>query len=147
METMGAIQEEWTTHLNMFVIKVNCELIEGINLWASYPWTGSLGGCRVSSGFFKVKTYYTVKDCTTLANALTGRPVSVAVDGQNFQFYQSGIFSNCNTNLSLAVLLVGMTDYFWNLKNSWGTNWGENGYIRISRGNTCGVCMDASYPN
>lgn len=88
----------------------------------------------------------TITDCTNLANALTGRPVSVAVDGGNMHNYHSGIFNSCTTRLNLALLLVGMTDSYWTLKNSWGVSWGENGYIRISRGNTCGVCMAGSYP-
>ena len=118
----------------------------GINTWKAYPYVGDLQQCKVGSGFFKVNGSIAITDCNNLANALTGRPISVAVDGQNFQSYKSGVFVGCGTNLSLAVLLVGMQDTFWNLKNSWGTSWGENGYIRIIRGNTCGVCMAASYP-
>jgi hypothetical protein len=117
-----------------------------VNSWASYLYAGSLQSCKVSSGYFKVNGTVAVTDYNSLANSLTGRPISVAVDGQNFQSYKSGIFKNCGTNLSLAVLLVGMTDTYWTLKNSLGTSWGKNGYIRISRGNTCGVCMAASYP-
>jgi hypothetical protein len=118
----------------------------GINPSSAYPYTGFLGTCKKDSGYFHNSGYTQVADCNTLALALTGRPISVAVDGQNFQTYRSGIFYNCGTQLSLAVLLVGMTDSFWNLKSSWGTGWGENGYIRIGRGNTCGVCMAPSYP-
>ena len=81
-----------------------------------------------------------------MANALVSRPVSVAVDGANFQLYKSGVFYNCGTNATLAALLVGMTDAFWVVKNSWGTTWGEAGYIRLARGNTCAVCQYASYP-
>lgn len=87
-----------------------------------------------------------MQDCQTLENAIQVGPVSVAVDGRNFQFYQSGIFSNCYTYLTLAGLLVGMNDYSWTMKNSWGSAWGEGGYIRLARGNTCGICQDASYP-
>eukprot|EP00919_Chromeraceae_sp_WS-2016_P066595 GHVR01157542.1.p1 GENE.GHVR01157542.1~~GHVR01157542.1.p1 ORF type:complete len:132 (+),score=5.59 GHVR01157542.1:1160-1555(+) len=119
---------------------------KGINTWASYPYNAQLGQCRISTGLFKIGGQGAIGDCTSLANALMIRPISVAVDGNNFQNYRSGVFSNCGTNLSLAVLLVGMTDSYWNLKNSWGTAWGENGYIRISRGNTCGVCSAGSYP-
>ncbi len=119
----------------------------GINTWASYPYAGYLQTCRVSSGFFKVNGSIAITDCNSLANALTGRPISVAVDGNNFQNYRGGIFYNCGTNLSLPTLLVGMTDAFWTLKVSWGPQWGENGYIRIARGNTCGVCMAGAYPS
>ena len=96
----------------------------GVNSWSSYPYIGYVQSCKVSSGYFRVNGSVSVGDCNSLANALVGRPVSVAVDGQNFQSYKTGIFKNCGTNLSLAVLLVGMTDTYWTLKNSWGTSWG-----------------------
>lgn len=118
----------------------------GINTESAYPYKGYQSTCLTNSGLFKIKGYSNVTDCTSLSNALTVRPISVAVDGNNFQFYKSGIFTNCNTNLSLAVLLVGMTDNNWTLKNCWGQSWGEGGYIRIGRGNTCGVCQVGSYP-
>ena len=146
METMDAQLAEWIIVSNMSVIRVILIIFLGINSWASYPYTGRQGACTTTSGAFHIKSYNTVKDCNNLATALISEPVSVAVDGRNFQFYKSGIFSNCSTSLSLAVLLVGMTDNYWTLKNSWGTTWGEAGYIRIKRGNTCGVCNDCSYP-
>ena len=144
--TAGALPETWWTASISLNKEVNFIVSLGLSAWSVYPYTGALGACRVSTGTFKIVGYGAINDCNTLANALVSRPVSVAVDGNNFQLYKSGVFYNCATNLSLAVLLVGMTDAFWVLKNSWGTTWGESGYIRIARGNTCGVCQSASYP-
>ena len=73
--------------------------------------------------------------------------------------YQSGIYSDldCGTQLDHGVLLIGYgfdfeTDTpYWIIKNSWGEEWGENGYIRIlrnvndSRG-LCGIAMNPSIP-
>lgn len=118
----------------------------GINLWANYPWAGYLQSCKMATGTFRIGGYNNATGCSSLANSLINQPVSVAVDGNNFQSYNYGVFSNCGTNLSLAALLVGMTDSYWRVKLSWGTNWGEAGYIRLSRGNTCGICNQPSYP-
>jgi len=78
---------------------------------------------------------------------VSGRPVSVAVDATNWSAYKTGVFSNCKTSLNHGVLLVGLTDQHWKIKNSWGVTWGEQGFMRLARGNTCGVCNKASYPN
>ncbi|NDW60117.1 hypothetical protein G0P98_26995 [Yangia sp. PrR004] len=71
---------------------------------------------------------------------MTNYPVSVAVDATNWSAYSSGIFSNCKKSLNHAVLAVGYyADGTWVIKNSWGTSWGEKGFIRLKAGDTCGV--------
>jgi len=84
--------------------------------------------------------------CTLLANALNNRPISVAVDATNWSPYKTGIFNDCATALNHGVFLVGSTNDYWKIKNSWSASWGEQGYIRLSRGNTCGICNQPTYP-
>lgn len=56
----------------------------------------------------------------------------------------SGILSNCGTSLNHGALLVAVTnDGVWKLKNTWGSSWGEKGFIRLAAGNTCGICSYA----
>jgi C1A family cysteine protease len=74
-----------------------------------------------------------------LVGALQLHPVSVAVDATNWKNYVSGIFSDCATQLNHAVLAVGYASDHYVVKNSWTTSWGENGYIKLQRANTCGV--------
>ena len=77
----------------------------------------------------------------------------------------SNVFFSNNKGINHAVVIVGWGsgygnsgDYidYWLIKNSWGTNWGENGYIRLKKG-TCdintNICLcdagyveDASFP-
>ncbi|XP_062230161.1 cysteine proteinase COT44-like [Phragmites australis] len=67
-----------------------------------------------------------------------------------------GIFNGkCGTALDHAVAAVGYGSQngkdYWIVKNSWGTGWGEAGYIRMARSvhapmGKCGIAMDASYP-
>lgn len=120
---------------------------KGISTEAAYPYVAKVGVCKISAGPFKIQGYSNITSCTAMESALTGRPLSVAVDGNNFSRYSSGIFDNCGLNVGLAALLVGGTDQFYRLKLSWGTSFGESGYIRLSRvSNICGICQYVSYP-
>jgi len=64
-------------------------------------------------------------------------PTVVAVDANNWFDYESGIFDGCDKDATLghAVLAVGYGQdqgkKYWTIQNSWGADWGENGFIRI----------------
>merc|ERR1712187_1075536 len=71
-----------------------------------------------------------------LVAALSRGPVSVLIDASDasFQHYRSGVFRQyCGTRLDHAVLAVGYDSQSYKVKNSWGTWWGEQGYIRFQR--------------
>lgn len=74
------------------------------------------------------------------------RPMAVRVDASNWHSYASGVFDNCGTNLNHAVFLIGSSSEAWTIKNSWTPSWGEDGFIRLKKGNTCGVCTGPSFP-
>merc|ERR1712100_486515 len=114
----------------------------------SYSYKARRGTCEASSctiGIPKgsVTGYKDVAkdDMQALMEAVTQQLVSIAIEADKsaFQFYHSGVLSsNCGTRLDHGVLLVGYgsdsgKDY-WKVKNSWGTSYGENGYIRLERG-------------
>ncbi|KAI4893070.1 hypothetical protein NFI96_023250 [Prochilodus magdalenae] len=135
----------------------------GLMAESSYPYEETEGMCRYKSkevvagcrGFEMLPS----GDENTLQLTLAAvGPVSVAIDaGQNtFQLYESGVYDDpyCNNmDLNHAVLVVGYsTDIqgqdYWLVKNSWGTDWGDEGYIKMSRNkrNQCGIASYAVYP-
>lgn len=120
----------------------------GIASESEYPYVGKTESCRKNGGSFKISSVSAATGCTGLQNALASRPISVAVDATNWNKYTSGVFNNCAASINHAVLLVGVTGSYWKIKNSWGAGWGEHGYIRLSLGNTCGVCNhEGVWPN
>jgi C1A family cysteine protease len=122
---------------------------------ASYPYTARDGTCK-STGTTAIPRggvtgYKSVgQSSDSLKSALQTGPVSVAIEADQmaFQLYSGGVLkSGCGTNLDHGVLAVGYTADAFKVKNSWGSSWGENGYLQISTsGNTCGIHSDASYP-
>lgn len=136
----------------------------GIDTEASYPYMAEEGTCRynpANSGA-KVRGYVDIEtgsENQLKAAVATVGPVSVAMDARHASFgnYAGGIYYEpaCSTTaLNHAVLVVGYgtdetTGYdYWLLKNSWGTSWGEGGYMKLARnkGNHCGIATMASYP-
>merc|ERR1712159_234190 len=122
---------------------------KGDELETSYSYTAQTGSCQSSkesaadgmkSGVVTGIKDVTPQSCADLMAAVQQGPVSVAIEaGQSgFQHYSSGIFSgSCGTALDHGVLVVGYgtdggNDY-WKVKNSWGTTWGDQGYIRMKK--------------
>jgi len=142
----------------------------GIATEVDYPYfsgtTKSNGACQDSKvAKVTAATPVSYTDVQTnsdaaMMSALAQQPVSVAIEADQaaFQLYKSGVFTaSCGTNLDHGVLAVGYgtlngQDYY-KVKNSWGTTWGDNGYILLARGVTqkqgqCGILSGPpSYPN
>jgi len=80
-----------------------------------------------------------------LYTALSSAPVFVCVDAESWQLYAGGILqaSQCGTDIDHCVQLTGYSPTqggYWILKNSWGADWGMNGYIYLQYGqNTCAI--------
>jgi len=135
----------------------------------NYPYIAETSDCkqdkchRVKKS--KVKSYVdlTEGDQHGLMAAIAMQPISVAMqaDQLSFQLYKEGIFDDTNCgmdgDIDHGVLAVGYghdkesgTDY-WLIKNSWGSSWGENGYIRMVRDTPhpygmCAILRVMSFP-
>lgn len=75
-------------------------------------------------------------------------PIAVGVDSTQWDDYRGGTFKHtmCTNDIDHAVTIVGYTTNTWIVKNSWGTDWGDEGYIYLERGhNTCGVAEYVTY--
>lgn len=106
----------------------------------SYPDPSPSPDCQVKEGDFKIKGYKTGTTCNDLVSMIQTSPVTAYADASQWQFYSSGVFNNCKTSVNHIVSVVGYLSDYWVIKNSWGTAWGEKGFIRLSPNNTCGIC-------
>ena len=124
-----------------------------------YPYTGRRQPCQYQwvHAVVYVEEYFDVQihNATALKAALQVGPVAVSVDAHDkvFKYYEGGIITgDCGTHLDHAVLAVGWgiedgIEYFI-VKNSWGPDYGEDGYLRIAVESKVkeGVCGILSAP-
>ena len=132
----------------------NFSVGHGLSLSADYNYTAREGTCRERSvasavsiaGYERLQS----NDYSSLLTALaTHGPIAISVSA-TWRHYEEGVYDDkCGTTIDHAVQLVGYgTDeasgkMYWLVRNSWGTSWGESGYIRIRRygegAEPCGV--------
>jgi KDEL-tailed cysteine endopeptidase len=131
-------------------------------LESAYPYKGKNGKCQATAAKGKVsaKSYKTVPARSTaqLKAAIAVQPTCVSVDAEDdqFMFYKGGILNTktCGTDLDHAITAVGYGTEsgknFFIVRNSWGSSWGEKGYIRMSAdvggAGVCGVLLDSTRP-
>uniref|UniRef100_A0A6C0BEP1 Peptidase C1A papain C-terminal domain-containing protein n=1 Tax=viral metagenome TaxID=1070528 RepID=A0A6C0BEP1_9ZZZZ len=130
----------------------------------TYPYVSDVthknGVCHSCEGAVsKLSKYIDIKDndedLMLQAVLITSLAVGIKADDKQFQVYKSGVLDyNCDSNeksIDHAVTIEGYgtengKDY-WLVRNSWGTSWGEDGYIKMARGKClCGICHMVSYP-
>merc|ERR1712070_692015 len=128
----------------------------GLENEGAYPYRAADGTCTKSSSLYKatISAWQQIStDETQIAAAVQQYgPLSIGINANTFQFYSGGVSepSLCNPQaLDHGVAIVGFgTDNgkdYWTIRNSWGSSWGEAGYIRMVRGKgKCGLNTDVT---
>lgn len=138
----------WTYLAYEYVISTG-----GIESYYEYPYFEFEGICQ----FNRSKIVSQIKSYVNVTNDLNEKdmllylynngPLSVCLDASTWSSYQSGIIKTCGDVVNHCVQITGYgndngTDY-WIVRNSWGTSWGMDGYLKIFRGNN--TCQIARY--
>lgn len=120
------------------------DMYYGIPMESCCPWVGCDQTCKPGcTKYFPVSAWYYVGNSSSVPSTSALKqaiykhgPVATAVYVNSaFRNYTGGIFNSCtNSTPNHTIVLVGWDDSgsYWIMKNSWGTGWGESGYMRIT---------------
>lgn len=126
----------------------------GIETEDAYPYTSYYdvtGSCTSNSTDFLVTVdeYYSLADeDAMITHMFSTGPISICLDASSWSSYVSGIITTCGMDVDHCVQAVGinMDDGYWIVRNSWGTEWGNEGYIWLEVGsNMCNIAYDPKY--
>jgi len=124
-----------------------------------YPYTSGTTGRTGTCDFIKKditadlkQAFYVSQKASQEKNMLQQiqqSPMSVCVDAETWQTYTGGIVTarTCAQSLDHCVQVVGYNEQqqYWITRNSWGTDWGNAGYIWVKYGeNACGIADEAT---
>jgi len=125
----------------------------GIEPYSDYPYIaegGESGQCQFNQQdvVATVSSSNSVSGETGLyqqASSASGGPVSVCVDASSWSSYSGGVLTSCGNQIDHCVQLTGYASYgesgaYWIVRNSWGEDWGQSGFIWIQIGqDLCGI--------
>ncbi|GJD66005.1 C1 family peptidase [Methylobacterium frigidaeris] len=119
---------------------------KGIGLEKDFPYKPGNQNCpkQALSPYLKVRSYSVIKGEETRKRIIAAKgPVVASMEiYDDFRNYGGGIYSHMTGSLKghHAVCIIGYNDddKYWIVKNSWDTDWGENGFFKIKY-NECGI--------
>jgi C1A family cysteine protease len=134
----------------------------GLESYADYPYAsggGATGRCKFNkqdivasiSGWEYITQSPQCNETAMKVGVVNNGPLSICVDAETWQTYSGGIITNrCAQDLDHCVMIVGYNVTqagvsYWLVRNSWGTDWGEDGYIYVEVGkNLCGIADEVT---
>jgi cathepsin L len=133
-----------------------------LNLETDYPYTARVGTCKYNAakGLNKIASFQRGRSgdeayLKQLVGTVGVADVAIDAGHNSFQLYSGGIYNEMACSAQVLNHAVGCVGYgtqrsvdYWIVRNSWGTSWGEQGYIRMARNkdNQCGIATDALIP-
>ncbi|KAI7743793.1 hypothetical protein M8C21_004838, partial [Ambrosia artemisiifolia] len=138
----------------------------GISTDESYPYIGERRPCDPKKFGHHSVTLHGNEEVPrnseeAMMKAVAHGPVTIGMDssGEDFMFYKEGVYTGpCGTQLLHGMTVIGYDETceglpYWIVRNSWGEQWGESGYIRMQRGpgapqpsGMCGMYMQPAMP-
>jgi len=130
----------------------------GLEAESAYPYVSGDSGRSGTCHYKSSKTEVTISSYKTVSHSkrsegkmltqIQKSPISVCVDASKWQTYHSGVLgARCGTSLDHCVQAVGYNGNgnYWIVRNSWNTDWGQDGYIYVKEGvDACGIAKDAT---